>query len=557
MTETNVRARSTPKAPSQQPLPAQPDCASLAHVLAWLALSVVFTLLVLQYSLNRGKLIVPAHYDDVSYLIDGLAKLDGFYRGGVSGIVARVTQHPPHSPFATFAAFTGFALFGVHDWAPYAVNGIIIFLLLAFCDWLTRGIRAWQKVLIFLFALSVPISAQAVYEFRPDIFVGLVTTIAIVLLIEQTLVRAPRGYLEITGLIGAVALLSKTSIFPITLGLLGAALLAASARDRLLLGPEASIRAMLKAWARFLLPALLIPLPWYLYNRHEIYFYITVNALGGNSHIWQVHTNRAEALLFYATGANGGGTMLGRDLLLILAVLAVGAFAALTRCGKKGALRVACYALVGAVAYIGPTLNPIKDAFLGVVFDFMLIAATLLVFRAILSNFSPPGVRKVGSLALVLIVLLSLWFAKWPMYWGEPTRPDVVARNRYMHQMYDAIRSHDLERNGLVVVAVTGVFANSDALAYMADKDGLWNLDFGSDFTNADIGAFRNWLDRCRFVVVGDPGNPEDDPNTPYTAMLGQTLAMVRNRPDFKLIQTCPTFDGKNYYVFEHVPARS
>lgn len=526
-------------------------------MLAWVGLSAAFTLLVLQYSLNRGKLIVPAHYDDVSYLRDGLPKLDGFYRAGLSGLVARVCQHPPHSPFATFAAFTGFAIFGTHDWAPYAVNGIIIFLLLAFCDWMTRGIRAWQKLLIFLFALSVPISAQAVYEFRPDIFVGLVTTIAIVLLLEQPLVRAPRGYLEIAGLIAAVALLSKTSIFPITLGLLGTALLAASVRDRLLLGAEAGIRAMLKAWARFLLPALLIPLPWYLYNRHEIYFYITVNALGGNSHIWQVHTSRMETLLFYATGANGGGAMLGRDLLLMVAVLAVGAFAALTRCGKKGALRVACYALVGAAAYIGPTLNPIKDAFLGVVFDFILIAATVLVFRALLSSFAPAAVRKAGGIALVLMVLLSLWFAKWPMYWGERNRADVVVRNRYMNELYQAVRSRDPQANGLVVVGVTGVFANSDALGYMADKEGLWDLDFESDFANGHLDAFRNWLDRCRFVVLGDPGNPEDDPNTPYSAILDQTLAMVRRRPDFKLVQTCPTFGGKNYYVFEHIPARS
>lgn len=530
---------------------------TVAHVLTWTVLSIGFTLLVLQYSLTRGKLIVPAHYDDVSYLRDGLAKLDGFYRGGLNGLVGRTSQHPPHSPFGTLAAFTGFALFGIHDWAPYAANGIIIFTLLAFADWLTRGMRPWQKLLAILFVLSVPISAMAVYEFRPDIWVGLVTTIVIVMLLEKPLIAAPRGYLEIAGLIAAVALLSKTSIFPITLGLIGAALLAASARDRLLLGREARLNDFFKAWARILAPAILIPLPWYLYNRHEIYFYITVNALGGNSDIWKTHTSGIQTLLFYATGTHGGGAMLGRHLLLISAVLLVGAWAALTKCGQKGALRVAGYAFVGAVAYIGPTLNPIKDEFLAVVFDFILIAAMLLVFRALLSNFAPQPVRKAGSAALICVVVIGAWFAKWPMYWGERTNPTVVTRNRYVNDLYGAIRSHDPQGEGIVVVAVTGVFANADALGYLADKDGLMKLDFVSDFASKDFAAMQTWLDRCRFVVVGDVGNPEDDPNTPYTAMLDRTLATVRGRADFQLIATCPSLGGKNYYVYQHLSTRS
>ena len=94
MTETNVRTRRKPEAPSQKELE-QPAWLSLPHVLAWLALSVLFTLLVLQYSMNRGKLIVPAHYDDVSYLHDGLMKLDGFYRAGLSGLVAHVASIRP------------------------------------------------------------------------------------------------------------------------------------------------------------------------------------------------------------------------------------------------------------------------------------------------------------------------------------------------------------------------------------------------------------------------------------------------------------------------------
>ena len=98
---------------------------------------------------------------------------------------------------------------------------------------------------------------------------------------------------------------------------------------------------------------------------------------------------------------------------------------------------------------------------------------------------------------------------------------------------------------------------SADALGYLADKDDMTKLDFISDFPNKDFSAMQGWLDRCRFVVLGDPGNPEDDPNTPYTAMLDRTLATVRGRADFQLVATCPSLGGKNYYVYQHLPTRS
>ncbi|HEY2585355.1 MAG TPA: glycosyltransferase family 39 protein, partial [Tepidisphaeraceae bacterium] len=224
-----IRTIREPKPPqAARPTPAAPvavtPATALANVLVGSALAAVFTLLVVHYSLTRGKLIVPAHYDDVTYLRDGLDKLDGFYKGGLPGIVGRVSLRPPHSPFSTSLAFTGYALFGIHDWAPYAGNAIVILALLALVDFATHGMRPWQQVIAGMFVLTIPISAQAVYEFRSDLWVGVLTAAVIVLLLEQPLVRASRAYLAWTGIVAGVALLSKTSIFPVTLGLCGSAL---------------------------------------------------------------------------------------------------------------------------------------------------------------------------------------------------------------------------------------------------------------------------------------------------------------------------------------------
>jgi len=159
--------------------------------------------------------------------------------------------------------------------------------------------------------------------------------------------------------------------------------------------------------------------------------------------------------------------------------------------------------------------------------------------------------RAAASVALGLLLLVGGWYAKWPLYWGEQTRPDVVMRQRYMRDIYDSIRAAADGGNAKVFLAVTGYFTNTDAFAYMADKDDLHDLNFVSDFTNADLAAFQQMLDQSQFVLIGDPDNPDDNPNAPYTAILEHTLPMVVARKDFRLaLVRQANSSGKNYYLF-------
>lgn len=532
-----------------EPLPRLEAATVLAHVLTWAVLATGFTLLIVHYSVTRGKLIVPAHYDDVTYLRDGLSKLDGFYRGGLNGILGRAIDQPPHSPFSTLVAVAGYALFGIHDWSPYAANGMIIFGLLAFTDYLLRGVQPWLKLVAFLFVLTVPIAAQSIYEFRSDMAVGLMTASVIVLLLEASLTRSSAKYLYTVGVLIGLTLLAKTSIFPITLGLAGCALVATTVKDRILLGSEARVSNLARAWIKILLPALFIPLPFYFRNRHEIIYYITVNALGSNSDIWKLHADYLTHALYYATGV-GGSTMLGQLFYLMAAALIVGLFGVLWQRPRSDIARAACYGFMLLVAFLGPALNPIKDPFLAVSFDFLLIFITLLVVRGLLAS-RHAFWERFAKVSLLLMLLVGAWFAKWPMYWGERTRPDVVTRNRYMHDLYQGIRSHNPSGEAKVLVAVSGVFANADSFGYMGDKDGLTHLDFTSDFTNKSKADFDRELTQNEFVIIGDPGNPEDDPNVPYNQMLEQTLSEMRSSDQFVLIATCPAFAGKNYYLYQ------
>ena len=524
---------------------------SLLHVLAWLVLAAVFTAVALNYSLHRGKLRLPARYDDVAYLRDGLAKLNLFYGGGPKGLARGVYLKPPHSPWATMVAFAGYAIFGMHDWAPYAVSGIIILGLLAFADYLTRGVRLWAKAAAFCFVLSVPIAAQGVYEFRPDIAVGLMTAVFIVLIIERPVVRSSSRYLVLCGVLLGFTLLAKTSVFPITLTFAASAVLAATLRDRILLGAEVDARSIARAWGKILAPAVFIPLPFYLLNHREIYYYITVNALGENSDIWKLHASRTAHLLYYLTG-EGSEVMLGRYFRLMAWLLLAGVVAACIRRRKPEVWRSACYIFMLAVTYAVPTINPIKDRFLAVTFDFLLIFVSLLIIRECLTVRAPAWLRGIYAAALVLFVGAGVWSDKWPIYLGAVDGSVAAMRHRYMGELYHGIVSHDPDRAGTVLIGVTGVCVNADSLGYMADKDGLTGIRFVSDFTDHNLLDFQAALDGSNFVIIGDPNNPEDNPQTPYSAMLGQTLPMVRSRPDFELIAVCSARAGKNYYLYQH-----
>ena len=55
------------------------------------------------------------------------------------------------------------------SWAPYAGNAVIILALATILNIMARGLPLWMRLMLFLLALALPISQNAVNEFRPDI----------------------------------------------------------------------------------------------------------------------------------------------------------------------------------------------------------------------------------------------------------------------------------------------------------------------------------------------------------------------------------------------------
>ena len=100
------------------------------NLLLILIAGAIFTAFALQWSFHNGRLTRDPGFDDVKYLVDGLERAQVLYAHGFEGLVRGLWKNPPHSPWSTGLAFLSFLFLGVHDWAPYLANGILVVLFL-------------------------------------------------------------------------------------------------------------------------------------------------------------------------------------------------------------------------------------------------------------------------------------------------------------------------------------------------------------------------------------------------------------------------------------------
>jgi hypothetical protein len=282
------------------------------RVALWAIVSIIFTLLIVQYSFVHGRLLMPAGYDDVIYLLDGLNRLEIWYGGGLWALALNWLHHPPHSPFSALLAIVGFSVFGIHDWAPYACDAVIIFTLLAFLDSMLGKLRLRGNIAAAIIALSTPIAGQSVAEFRPDMMAGLLSAMLVVMLLDGPIVgRRPMRLLR-AGAVWGLCLWVKPSVFPVTLGLGGLALVLGTIRDIALARPRRTKAIDIAVtWFFVLLPAVILPLPHYLVEGRAIVHYIVANEIGPQRQMWQLHADRMTHLLYYSLGQGGrcwGGT---------------------------------------------------------------------------------------------------------------------------------------------------------------------------------------------------------------------------------------------------------
>ncbi|MCC7351031.1 MAG: hypothetical protein IT446_10710 [Phycisphaerales bacterium] len=515
-----------------------------------IVLATVFTLMQIHYSMRHGRLLYAPGYDDVGYFNDGLIRLKQFYDQSVQGLVRDYVHSPPHTPFSTFLAMGAFAVFGRHEWAPYAANGLIILGLLLFVDFLLRGTTLLQRILVYLSVLTLPYCAAAVSEFRPDIACGLLTAAGIVLLLRQPLWSGSNRHKVFAGLIFGAAILVKPAIFPVTVALLGLSLLLATICDWISFPRARRIETTSKSWMLVILPALAVMLPHFLLAGKYIIQYIQTAVSGRDKALWALKGDTQWQLVYYLTG-KGGHDMLSSLLWLVAAIWLVGAILMLVEMNRPRVLRGVAFFVVTAAAYFIPAVNHMKSPFLAAAFYGLLLLGMVIVLRDLGTWFGIGRLgRPAGTVLLAVVLGVSAWLAKFPDSLGDPASPQTISRNRTLNEVYAALHQSAAKRISTRTFVTTAGELNAETLQFLALRDAL-PMNFADQHRSDDLNLYRQELDRSDYCIASEAGVDGIIDWLPSTRIQDQTLELVRTYGGFRQIAEVPTINGRRYFIFE------
>jgi hypothetical protein len=519
---------------------------SRATILALLLISFFYTALVVQWSLRAGRLAMDPVEDDVAYLIEGVQRLHGLDTGGFAAFFSSLWQIPPHSPWSTSLAVAGFALMGVHDWAPYVLNGSIVFLFLLLVCTLTSGSGAATRAAIVSFVLMLPLTFRAVHDFRPDVAVGLFTAAFSLLLVKlgcdaderQTELR---DHLLI-GIVAGIAYLTKPSFFPhTTVMLLGSMILAEVCRI-IVSGCRPEIWRTFRRVIAVLIGALVVAGPYYFFAGRTILEYFLVNSGTNYSALLaKIPGGFQAALREYLIGGSAK-QMFGPFLAELSLCLLLGLSFALARRNWRTVL----FLLSGlALATLSITIiagGDMGNLFFGCTWQLIFVLTSLSSLGVFIRQ------RESRLMAILFFLFSSLLFFASDLPRGVWTVSKDAARQNSMNEA--AVREISAftakeHRQGLTNVYVTFFGSvNSVSQFWLALVNDL-PLAFHDLHRSQSIDESLAGLQSADFVEVADPASKWLHHWLPINALQNDFLERLRQSPDFDEIPPVHGAEGK------------
>lgn len=527
--------------------------------LSMVALSIVsllFTVVIVQASIRHGKLGMPATYDDVSYLQDALTRVDAFHESGIKAFAASFVTSPPHSPASTAIATAAFLIAGAQDWAPYVANCVIVFFYLSITAWMMSEVATPYKMLGLVFAITVPITTNAVNEFKPDIFCGLITSAAAIVMSRS--VFRPRSPAWPGVLLFAAALLIKPTFVGATLLFNGTAVLLALIGRRIVEGRRLDSLAAVQRAVLLLVGGAALALPYYVLAWRVLYEYIVENTFGANKHLWAIKTDWLGHAMYFLIGP-GGGFMFGRHLYVIVLIVGCGITVTLFFRRRVELLCHLHFAVMCCVMYALPTSLEVKNPFSGVQFTYMLVFWAFFCYVRILHH---AGRRKnllvrITRFAVVAGLAVSTVGLRLPL---GAEGAEALLRRQLFDRDCAIVREKAMSRwasgnpGPLVVVLTTaGQSHNPSAMQYALLKQGIRNVEFPDLHREGSPEVFANAFRRADIVIANEPNAEEAYDWLPSGEIQEQTLRMVRESQEFHLLAVNETIARRKYYVFERV----
>jgi hypothetical protein len=522
------------------------------------AASLLFTLTALQYSMRHGRLGLPSMFDDVVYLLDAGQRLEEFYNDGIGALLKGLAVRPLRSPYSTFEAFFSFMVFGLHDWAPYAGNAVLIMGFLLLADRLTAGLKSWHKACLIAILMSFPMFARAAMTCRPDFAAALLTTAGVFAVAgtrrsKESFIRAAMRRKVAAGAIFGLAFLAKPSVFPSTLAIMfaciGAAAVCHLVRHPVRTGDVRRYWSTVRATLPCLATAFLVALPYFAVQGTRTCRYIYDNTLGDSAGVWVFHGSVWQNVAYYVLGPGADGMLHGQLLVLEISIAAAALFYLAGGRWRHltGSVPVAA-AL--AAAYAACTVNRMKNDFLGATFQALLVFSVVAVLRNVLVSQHVRRQLPWGQAVLLLVTLCAILGFRWPDRIGSPGAAANRAQITVTEQLFDACRSHAGRAAGSV--APTRVFLtftgriNAALLNYMALKQDVPVL-FYDHSVDRHLDRYIAELGSPDIVVAADletgPGLSSDEVGfvaqyVPNAGLRARLLSAIRACSSYALVAT-------------------
>jgi hypothetical protein len=510
--------------------------------------SAIYTALVVQWSLREGRLAMDPVEDDVLYLIEGVQRLHTLDTAGFGAFCNSLLQIPPHSPWSTALAVAGFALMGVHDWAPYVLNGSIVFLFLLFVSAFVSERGALTQAAIVSFVLMLPLTLRAVHDFRPDVAVALFTA-SFSLLLVKIGCYDDEGRTEVwdhlfIGVIAGIAYLTKPSFFPHTTVMLLAATILAEVCRIIVSSDHFEIRRTFRRSIAVLIGALVVAGPYYFFGGQTILEYFLVNSGTSYSALLAKIPGGFQAALHEYLIGSSSKQMFGPFLAELAACLILGLCIVVLRRNWRTVLFLLSGVVLAALSLAIIAGGDMANIFFGCTWQLVFVLTALYSLGELSRN------RDSRLIAILFFVSSALIFVTSDLPKGVWT----VSKDTARQNSINAAVLHEIStfaakepRKSLTNVYVTFFgTVNSVSQAWLALGDNL-PLDFHDLHRSGSIDDNLAGIRSADFVEVADPGSKWLHPWLPVNALQNTFLDHLRQSPNFEELPPVQGTEGKVY----------
>ena len=499
-----------------------------------------------------GRLARDISYDDCVYFADAATRLSEL-RASRTDFLRGYAASPPHSPFCTFLAMAGFGILGLHDWVPYAANGIVLAALTVMIAFLLSPVPSpAARAFLLMGFMFVPFSYEAINVFRPEFSVSLFTSVGVVSAAIGVYQGGRIPAFCLSGFAFGLALLSKTPFFPFTLMIAGCTWLTCVAAWWLLYGNSLCAlgfilgRAMASCAIMVLTAA-----PHYAVALPNIIRYIQINQFGDVAYLWRMQGTLADHMLYFLVGG-GGLYMLGTHLYLFGGILIGGAVFLLVSRRRREAVLAGIIFLNTVVAYLFFSLNPVKQYCFGWAFQILFVTLAAVSSTALVRAGLHRGwISKGATLSACGLFLLVSAIAQSPN--GQPASAKTEGDRRMGSRVFaELTKLFSAPHSKLkVYIASSQGTVNPGTLKWLAVKrTPPSNIDISADDFSPDLEEDLGLARQADAVVTCDEGIVGGTPWLPSAKLLPDFNKSIFASPEFDHFATLPASDGRKVYIY-------